>query len=719
MRRRLCNRIAVLAAIAYGFFTTGSGVVPLHAQALIAIVQHASKDAGATGSSSLAFSANNAAGNFIAVAIRAGVAGATFNVTDSRGNSYRQAVRLDVTVDTPAGDTLAIFYAENVGGGANAVTVSQSTGATLRFAILEYSGVATVNSFDVGTAAQGTSTSPSSGTVSTTGSGDLLVGAIVSADSEAYTAGSGYVLRDAVPSSPASKLVTEDRVQSAAGAASATAALSGSNPWGAVVAAFRARSTPTATPDLTISKTHTGNFTQGQTGATYTLTVRNGGSAATSGSVTVTDSVPAGLVPTAAAGTGWGTCAINSQTVTCTRTDALAAQATYPSLTLTVNVASTAPASVTNAATVSGGSETNTANDTATDVTSIAAVTPTRAITLVQHAGRDAGTTTSSSLAFPSANTAGNWIGVAVRAGGTGQTFAVSDSRGNSYRRAIQFTESIDGTTLGIFYAENIAAGSNTVTVTDTQSNTLRFAILEYAGVASSNSLENAAAAQGTSATPSAGPGAATAGDLALGLVSTANPANVSAGSGFVLREFVPAEPNTKLAAEDRVVATSGPISATASLGGTDARGSGDRGVQGGRRDEQRHAIAERALVAAGDRGEFNEDRSDLDRVYRQRRRDGLPGRTMSGIGMHELRVRILDRSDDVQRHGTDLRRRVHVSRARTGRRRQSKRVLQHSGRDDGGGYHDDCVAANGRAHAHSESAVHRSERKRHRNVGR
>ncbi len=40
-------------------------------------------------------------------------------------------------------------------------------------------------------------------------------------------------------------------------------------------------------------------------------------------------------------------------------------------LTLTVNVASTAPASVTNTATVSGGGETNTGNDTATDVTAI------------------------------------------------------------------------------------------------------------------------------------------------------------------------------------------------------------------------------------------------------------------------------------------------------------------------------------------------------------
>ena len=57
-------------------------------------------------------------------------------------------------------------------------------------------------------------------------------------------------------------------------------------------------------PDLTIAKSHTGNFTQGQTG-TYTLTVSNTGGSPTSGSVTVTDNVPIGLVPTSAAGAGW------------------------------------------------------------------------------------------------------------------------------------------------------------------------------------------------------------------------------------------------------------------------------------------------------------------------------------------------------------------------------------------------------------------------------
>src|SRR5262249_59270737 len=45
-------------------------------------------------------------------------------------------------------------------------------------------------------------------------------------------------------------------------------------------------------PDPTITKTHTGNFSRGQTGATYTLTVSNVGFGPTSGTVTVTDTLP-------------------------------------------------------------------------------------------------------------------------------------------------------------------------------------------------------------------------------------------------------------------------------------------------------------------------------------------------------------------------------------------------------------------------------------------
>ena len=57
--------------------------------------------------------------------------------------------------------------------------------------------------------------------------------------------------------------------------------------------------------------------------------------------------------------------------VDCSRSDALAPGASYEPVTITVNVAASAPASVTNTATISGGGDVNTTNNTATDVTTI------------------------------------------------------------------------------------------------------------------------------------------------------------------------------------------------------------------------------------------------------------------------------------------------------------------------------------------------------------
>jgi hypothetical protein len=121
-------------------------------------------------------------------------------------------------------------------------------------------------------------------------------------------------------------------------------------------------------PDLTIAKSHTGNFFQGQKGATYTLTISNVGVGPTAGAVTVTDTLPVGLSATAIGGTGWS-CTI--ATTSCMRSDTLAANASYPIITVTVNVAANTASSVTNNATVSGGGELNVTNDTATDITTV------------------------------------------------------------------------------------------------------------------------------------------------------------------------------------------------------------------------------------------------------------------------------------------------------------------------------------------------------------
>jgi uncharacterized repeat protein (TIGR01451 family)/fimbrial isopeptide formation D2 family protein len=143
--------------------------------------------------------------------------------------------------------------------------------------------------------------------------------------------------------------------------------------------------TVTSRADMTIAKSHTGNFTQGQTNATYTLTVTNSGSGQTSGVVTVTDTLPASLTPTGWSSTGGWSCNIAAQVVTCTRSDALVAPSSYPAINITVTVSTTAPASVTNTASVSGGGETNTSNNSASDPTTI---TPLADLTITKsHTG--------------------------------------------------------------------------------------------------------------------------------------------------------------------------------------------------------------------------------------------------------------------------------------------------------------------------------------------
>ncbi len=124
------------------------------------------------------------------------------------------------------------------------------------------------------------------------------------------------------------------------------------------------------TPDLTLQKTHVGTFVRG-TAASFTIPVQNLSLyGPTTGVVTMNDTLPLGLTPASASGTGW-TCSIASQTVSCVRSDALAAGAVYPSIALNVSVVQTAPAVVTNTATIGGGGEANLANDTATDTAQV------------------------------------------------------------------------------------------------------------------------------------------------------------------------------------------------------------------------------------------------------------------------------------------------------------------------------------------------------------
>ena len=126
--------------------------------------------------------------------------------------------------------------------------------------------------------------------------------------------------------------------------------------------------TPVTAFDLTVAKTKTvvGNFVLGVSTATYTLTASNIGGVATTGTITVTDTLPAGLtLTTASGGTGWTiganwTCtgAAAGTVVSCTRTVAIAASTSNVAVVIfPVTVAAAAAPSVTNVASISNPNE--------------------------------------------------------------------------------------------------------------------------------------------------------------------------------------------------------------------------------------------------------------------------------------------------------------------------------------------------------------------------
>lgn len=229
--------------------------------------------------------------------------------------------------------------------------------------------------------------------------------------------------------------------------------------------------------DMFVQKSHNGpifgNFFQGETDATYSINVINVGNLASTGTVTVVDTLPTGLTATAISGTGW-TCTLG--TLTCTRSDALAIGGSYPAITLTVNVALTAPSTVTNAATVSGGGEVNTANNLAQDVTTILPPLSPDMSAGSSHSGSflqgltgtydifvtnvGTGTTTAPVIVvdnLPSGLTATSITGI----GWTCNVQTVSCSRSDT----IPFNSGYPDIFLTVAVANNAASGINTVTV--------------------------------------------------------------------------------------------------------------------------------------------------------------------------------------------------------------------------------------------------------------
>jgi hypothetical protein len=142
------------------------------------------------------------------------------SVKDSAGNTYNLAV--GPTLGTALQQS--IYYAANIVGGNNTVTVTFNHAATYPdVRILEYYGVTTL---DVTAGATGSSATASSGAATTTSANELIFGANTVFTTNG-AAGSGFTSRIITSDGD----IAEDKIVNIAGSNSATATLTSAGPW--------------------------------------------------------------------------------------------------------------------------------------------------------------------------------------------------------------------------------------------------------------------------------------------------------------------------------------------------------------------------------------------------------------------------------------------------------------------------------------------------------
>jgi hypothetical protein len=167
------------------------------------------------------------------------------------------------------------------------------------------------------------------------------------------------------------------------------------------------------------------------------------------------------------------------------------------------------------------------------------------------------------SQSFPTAQTAGDLNIVVVSSDPTSNVMSVKDSLGNSYALAVGPTV---GTTSkqSIYYAKNVAAGSDTVTVTFNQTaNYPEVRILEYAGLDTVSPLDVSSAGTGSGVTADSGPATTTAANELIFAANAVSTSNMGPGSPFISRLLLSGGDLV----EDRIVNVANSYDANSPLG--------------------------------------------------------------------------------------------------------------------------------------------------------
>jgi len=125
---------------------------------------------------------------------------------------------------------------------------------------------------------------------------------------------------------------------------------------------------------------------------------------------------------------------------------------------------------------------------------------------------------------------------------------SVTDSQANTYQLAVGPIKQSTVLSQSIYYAKNIAAGSNAVTVTFSGSASYPdIRILEYSGIDTTNPVDVVAGAAGSSSTTNSGSVTTTnAADLLVG-ANTVVTLTSGPGSGYTQRACAPVQTATSL----------------------------------------------------------------------------------------------------------------------------------------------------------------------------
>jgi uncharacterized repeat protein (TIGR01451 family) len=277
---------------------------------------------------------------------------------------------IPVTPTAAASGTTVLNTATVSGGGdptcPAAPNCTSSVSTPVSVPLLDIEKTASDTNFVVGSPASYTLTVTNVGTASTTATStitDVIPANLIIGTPPSGCSASGQTVTCTIPSglatgSPVSFVIPVTATASASGTTlinTATVTGGGDATCPAASHCTSSVSTPVDAPQLSIVKTASSATFAVGTAASYTLTVTNTGSAATTASATVSDNVPSQLTIDSVP----GTCAASGQQVTCTIPTGLAVGA---NASFTIFVTPTAAANgstLSNTATVTGGGDTD------------------------------------------------------------------------------------------------------------------------------------------------------------------------------------------------------------------------------------------------------------------------------------------------------------------------------------------------------------------------